>query len=272
MSRRIFANHCHIYPKERRPKGTVDALKETMEKCGIEKAVCFAPFPYVMRDAGLTQNNNEFLAEGIKNDERFVGFGTVDFDRDDIADQVRHIAALGFKGIKVHPAAQEISVVGEKAFALYAEAVEQKLFLSFHTGLHWHRIKDYHPLLFDEVAWHFPDLQFSMEHIGGYHFFRDALAVMCNNARHTPHANVYAGWTSVTDTDKNDIWSLSDDELLAVIRQTGDEMSIFGTDFPFKNAKKINAAIERFEALPISEEAKDSLFGKNLARALKIDF
>lgn len=272
MSRRIFANHCHVYPKGRRPNGTIDALKAMMEDCQIEKAVAFAPFPHVMKDAGLTQDRNEFLAERIKNDDRFVGFGTVDFDRDDVANQVKRIASLGFKGIKVHPAAQEISVVGEKAFALYAEAAAQGLFLSFHTGLHWHRLKDYHPVLFDEVAWHFPELQFSMEHIGGYHFFRDALAVLCNNARHEPHANVYAGWTSVTDTDKNDIWSLSDDELLAVIRQTGPEQSIFGTDFPFKSNKKIKTSIARFEALPISEEAKNGLFGKNLARVLNIDF
>ena len=272
MSRRIFANHCHIYPKKRRPNGTVDALKATMEECGIEKAVTFAPFPHVMKDSNLTQNQNEFLAEQIKNDDRFVGFGTVNFDQDDIADQVRHIASLGFKGIKIHPAAQEISVVGEKAFECYAEAVEQGLFLSFHTGLHWHRLKDYHPVLFDEVAWHFPELQFSMEHIGGYHFFRDALAVICNNARHEPHANVYAGWTSVTDDIKGDIWSLSDEELLAVIHQTGSEQSIFGTDFPFKSPKRIHTAIDRFEALPISEEAKDGLFGQNLARALGIEF
>ncbi len=272
MSQRIFANHCHIYPKGHRRNGTVDTLKAVMEECGIEKAVAFAPFPHVMKDAGLTQDRNEYLARQITNDERIVGFGTVDFDRDDIADQVRHIASLGFKGVKVHPAAQEISVVGEKAFALYAEAVEQGLFLSFHTGLHWYRIKDYHPLLFDEVAWHFPELKFSMEHIGGYHFFRDALAVICNNSRHEPHANVYAGWTSIADAGKKDLWSLSDDELLTVIQQTGSEQSIFGTDFPFKSAKRIQAAIDRFEALPISEEAKNGLFGQNLARVLGVEF
>ena len=172
----------------------------------------------------------------------------------------------------MHPAAQEINVVGEKAFELYAEAEKLGLFLSFHTGLHWYRIKEYHPVLFDEVAWHFPELQFSMEHIGGYHFFREALAVICNNARHEPHANVYAGWTSIADAGKKDIWSLSDEELINVIQQTGPELSIFGTDFPFKSAKRIKAAIDRFEALPISEEAKDGLFGKNLARALGIDF
>ncbi|HBL40598.1 MAG TPA: hypothetical protein DDY98_03115 [Ruminococcaceae bacterium] len=271
MSRRIFANHCHIYPEERRPNGTVDALKAYMEECEIEKAVAFAPFPHVMKDAGLTCDRNEFLAKQIVNDDRFVGFGTVDFDHEDIADQVKHIASLGFKGIKVHPAAQEIGVTGEKAFALYEEAVKQSLFLSFHTGLHWHRLMDYHPILFDEVAWNFPELQFSMEHIGGYHFFRDALAVICNNERHEPHGNVYAGWTSISDSNPPGKWSLSDEELLTVIRQTGAEYSIFGTDFPFQKPETLKAAIARFESLDIGEEAKDALFGKNLARVLGVE-
>lgn len=59
----------------------------------------------------------------------------------------------------------------DKACEVYSAAQENGLFLSFHTGLHWHRIADYQPLLFDEVAWNFPRLKFSMEHVGGYHFF-----------------------------------------------------------------------------------------------------
>ena len=31
MSRRIFANHCHIYPKGHRRNGRVDTLREVME-------------------------------------------------------------------------------------------------------------------------------------------------------------------------------------------------------------------------------------------------
>ena len=46
--------------------------------------------------------------------------------------------------------------MGDKACEVYSAAQENGLFLSFHTGLHWHRIADYQPLLFDEVAWNFP--------------------------------------------------------------------------------------------------------------------
>ena len=154
--------------------------------------------------------------------------------------ETERIAGLDLKGIKIHPAAQEINIMGGKAQEVYRVAQEKGLFLSFHTGIHWHRIRDYSLLLFDEVAWHYPELKFSMEHIGGYHFFREALAVMCNAKRNAAFDTVYAGWTSVAMGEDGlpGEWSLTDDELRTVIRQTGNHRSIFGLDFPYNDIEK----------------------------------
>ncbi len=266
----IFANHAHIFPQELRKEGTVPVLLEYLAECEIDKAVAFAPFQMRLDEAAFGKEANGWLEKQLGGDGRLVGFGTVDFRKDNVADQVRNIKELGFKGIKVHPAYQEVSVVGEKAFELYAEAEKSGLFLSFHTGIHWHRIKDYAPVLFDEVAYCFPELKFSMEHIGGYSFFNEALAVMCNNSR--KGNNVYAGWTSIA-FDENGlagIWSISDEQLLTLLNQTGYENSIFGLDFPYKNVKMTKDAIQRIKSLPISEEAKAAILGDNLARALNI--
>jgi len=59
-------------------------------------------------------------------------------------------------------------------------------------------------------------------------------------------------------------------ELCAVVHQLGQERSIFGLDFPYKKKSEIKAAIERFNALPVSDEAKAGLFGGNLARVLGV--
>ena len=261
----IFANHAHVYPKELRPEGTPERLLQLMDNCGIARAVCFATFPERFKQANLaSKNQNQWLAEEIAGEERFVGFGTIDFDGLDLTAQTEEIAALGFKGIKIHPAVQEISVVGEKAREVYAAAEKLGLFVSFHTGLHWHRLRDYQPVLFDELNWDFPKLRFSMEHIGGYAFFREAMAVLANGE------NGFAGWTSIQPGENGipGAWTLTDEELCTVIYQLGPARSIFGLDFPFKKEPEIQAAIERFSALPISDEAKKALFGGNLERVL----
>lgn len=273
MDDRIWANHAHVFPAGAKPGGEIDKLKALMAECGIEKAVCFACFQDQYDRSGLPGDPVGWLAEAIRDDDSLIGFGTVNFDRDDIAYQVERIAALGLKGIKIHPAAQEINIMGDKAREVYRVAQEKELFLSFHTGIHWHRISDYNLLLFDEVAWHYPELRFSMEHMGGYHFFREALAVMCNAKRNADHPTVFAGWTSVAMGEDGlpGEWSLTDEELRIIIRQTGNERSIFGLDFPYKDAAQTKAAIERIKRLDIPEEAKEGILGGNLRKALKME-
>lgn len=274
MSYRIWANHAHLFPRGAKEDSQLENLKQLMADCGIEKAVCFTCFENQYKKSGLPGDEVSWLYDTVKNDPSLIGFGTIDFDKGHITDQVKRIADYGFKGIKIHPAYQEINIVGEKACEVYEEAQKQGLFISFHTGIHWHRISDYKVLLFDEVAYRYPQLKFSMEHMGGYHFFRDALAVMCNNGR-SPYGNtVFAGWTSIA-MNKNglpDFWSISDRELVTLIHQTGNERSIFGLDFPYKKSEYVLRSIDRIENLPISQEAKQGILGRNLANALGLEW
>ncbi len=272
---RIFANHAHLFPKDTKPNGDIDCLKALLDECEIEGAVCFSPFWHQMDMYAHTtgQNPCEWVVDALKNEPNLVGFGTVNFDRADLKDQVKKIKDLGLLGIKIHPAAQEVKIDSPQLFEVYEEAERLGLFISFHTGLHWHRISDYQMLLFDEVAYNFPKLRFSMEHIGGYSFFKEALLIMNNNSRGEIH-NTFAGWTSIameTDAMGNEragAWSLTDDQLCTLIHQTGHERSIFGLDFPYKGAKETKAAIDRIKNLPIPEEAKRGILGDNLKKAL----
>ncbi len=272
---KIYANHAHLFPKNTKPNADKDCLKKLLDDCHIEKAVCFAPFQNQMDmyDVSKGQNANHWIAKEVKNENQLVAFGSVDFTKNNLEDQVREIAELGLLGIKIHPAYQEVKVDSEELFRVYRVAEEENLFLSFHTGLHWHRIADYSMLLFDEVAFNFPKLRFSMEHMGGYSFFREALLIMNNNSRGEIH-NTFAGWTSIgMETDdmgniRQGAWSLTDDDLCTLIHQTGYERSIFGLDFPYKDADYTLKAIERIKNLPITEEAKAAILGGNLKREL----
>lgn len=274
MSYRIWANHAHLFPEGSRDRAQLEDLKQLMHDCKIEKAVCFTCFENQFKRSGLPGDEIQWLYDTIKNDNSLIGFGTIDFDKGCVRDQVKRIADFGFRGIKIHPAYQEINIMGEQAQEVYDEAQRLGLFISFHTGIHWHRIADYKVLLFDEVAFRYPELRFSLEHIGGCHFFLDALAVMCNSLRNSDHPTVYAGWTSIAPASNGlpDFWTQSDDNLRTVIHQTGNNRSIFGLDFPYKKTDMQLAAINRIENLDIPEEAKIGVFGKNLADALGMEW
>lgn len=261
----IFANHAHVFPASHREDGTVEALRRLLEECAIGRAVCFAPF----YEWGFGINPNRWLAEELKDYPELTGFGAVDLNRDDIEDQVAEIAALGFPGIKLHPAFQTFRVDGEAAKRCYRKAEELGLFLSFHTGTHWHRIRDYNMLLFDEIPYHFPALRFSLEHVGGYCFFHDAMAVILNNK--TPErCHVYAGLTSVFDNDANRFWYQKPERIADLLHLAGPGQCIFGLDFPYNGAEKIQEAIAAVEALPVTAEERAGILGGNLRRVLKL--
>ena len=274
MEYHIWANHAHVFPEKSKPDAGVSQLLELMDDCSIEKAVCFACFSSQYEKSGLPGDSVSWLYNEIKDKPSLIGFGTIDFSCDDIEKQVERIADMGFRGIKIHPAFQGINIIEPKVCRVYETAQQLGLFISFHTGLHWHRIADYKVLLFDEVAFRYPELKFSMEHIGGYHFFRDALAVMCNADRNSPNDTVFAGWTTIAMGENGlpGVWSLNDEELRTVIAQTGNRRSIFGLDFPYNRADRIKPAIERIKNLDIPDEAKTGILGGNLRSVLGFSF
>src|SRR5205814_9655464 len=148
---------------------------------------------------------------------------------------------------------------------------ERRLFLTFHTGVHRSRLMQNIVLRFDEIAWNFPELRFSMEHVGGYHFFHEALAVIFN---HVPppwepgrKCNVFAGLASVFTPDHNRFWYMSDDRLKELAAQVGTRQLIFGLDFPYNLEAETRLGIETIRRL-FAEPDVSHILGGNLRREL----
>ena len=263
---KIFANHAHVFPASLRPEGTIDRLLTLLDACGIEKAVCFAPFPHEL------ETHNQWLAKELRGRERLVGFGTLDLRRDDQREQVRRVVDLGLRGLKLHPNAQQFDLLGREAMLAYEAAQEAGLFISFHSGVHHYRIEHYKVLKFDEIAWRFPDLRFSMEHVGGWAFFQDAVAVICNNIPFPAVAGrkcrVYGGLTSVFTPDYIRMWYMPPERMMELVRQVGAAQLIFGLDFPYNLEENTKTALKAIVKLPISDNEREAILGNNLRQLL----
>ena len=266
----VFAHHAHVFPESVNPNGTADRLLRLMDECGIDAAVCFAPFAHQLDGTGL--HPVSWLATELKHRPRLHGFGTVDMRRPDIAEQVRRIADAGFRGIKVHPNAQEFDMLGDAALRLYAAAQELDLFLTFHSGVHHYRIRHYNVLGFDEIAYNFPRLRLSLEHVGGYSFFGEALAVIVNNIPFPPRPDrrprVFGGLTSVFTPHYNRMWYMPPDRLAEAVAQAGAEQLIFGLDFPYNLEDNTKLALQTLRGLGLSPTDLALILGGNLRREL----
>lgn len=258
---KIIAHHAHIFEEVSRKDGTVQALLDVMDQCGIDQAVCFAPFhDYFHQD---DKSPNRWMYEEIKDNDRLMGFGTIDFTKNNLKEQVEEIYDLGLHGIKLHPAYQKFKIDEDRACEVYEVAEKRGLPLSFHTGVHFHRISSYNTLLYDEIAYRFPELKICMEHVGGWSFFKDAVAVMVNNRK-----RMYGGITSVFDTKINKFWYLGKENVKDLIWQTSIDQCIFGLDFPYNTPEMIMDAMSQLrecvEELGLGEEGLQKVFGENL--------
>jgi uncharacterized protein len=266
----VIAHHAHVFPESVNATGTTDRLLRLMDACAIDAAVCFAPFAHQLDGTGLDAVT--WLAGALKNQPRLHGFGTVDVRRPDLRDQCRRIADAGFRGIKVHPNAQEFDMLGDVALQLYAAAQDLDLFLTFHSGVHHYRLRHYNVLGFDEIAWNFPKLRISLEHVGGYSFFPEALAVIVNNIPFPPRPGerprVFGGLTSVFTPHYNRFWFMPRERLLEAVAQAGAAQLIFGLDFPYNLEDNTLLALGTLRDLGLSEADLALILGGNLRREL----
>ena len=261
----MFVNHVHLMPASMREDATIDAFLRLADATGIEGAVLFAPFSYQLEGSGLDQN--DWLASQIANRPNLIGYGTLDPKRP-AREQVERIAGLGFRGAKMHPAAQKFPVAGAWAHEAYEALAERGLVVDFHTGVHWHRIADYDPVQFDEAARHTPTLPMVFEHVGGWHFFRQMVGVMVNNQ----HAGnrLYAGIASVLDRDDQKYWYLGPEGLHDLRWQIGADRLVYGLDFPYNGRAKIERDLAVIGEMGWPDADVAALLGGNLRTLLGI--
>jgi len=122
------------------------------------------------------------------------------------------------------------------------------------------------------VAYRFPKLRISLEHVGGFSFFAEALAVIVNNipfpAVPGKRARVFGGLTSVFTKDFLRFWYMDDDRLREAILQGGPTQFFFGLDFPYNQEENTKVGLARIRALKLKPEDEALILGGNLRREL----
>ena len=260
----LFINHCHVFPKSilengwAKEKGTIPALKSCLEKLGAEKAIVFALLDG--NPAFDTIDGNEWLLKEIQKEKNLYPFVTIVPTEKDATKKLRKYISLGFVGAKFHPVVQKFQINDPAAEEFYSTAEELKIPVLFHTGVHGWYLKKYRPILLDEVAQDHPNLPIIIEHVGGFAFFYEALAVLQNNK------NCYAGIAQTRN--KNIPWHLPLKRLKILLEMIGAERIIYGADFPWNSCAEIKDDIQFINNLEITSEAKEKILGGNIARLI----
>lgn len=230
-----------------------------LDRVGVEKAVLIN---YVSPDVmGFTAEVNDWVAQYARHaPDRFIPCGSVHprFTKD-CAAEVNRIADLGIRMLKVHPPHQLLypnayrDDLPQQA-RIYERAQELGLPVMFHTGTSIFpkaRNKFAQPIYIDDLLVDFPKLKIILAH-GGRPLWMDEALFLLRRSK-----NVFLDISSIPPQSLLEYFPRLD--------QLADQ-TMFGSDWPGPGVKDVGANLEKFRALPISEEAKRKILRETALR------
>ena len=260
---RLIDFHTHIYPDAIAQKaaqsicdfyelegGHMDGSAATLlnrgDAAGIEK---FVVLPVGMRPDKV-RHVNDFILGEAKKQARFIGFGTIHAEMEDLTDEVEYILSSGLHGIKMHPDFQKFAIDDPRLFPAY-EMLQDKIPVMFHMG---DKRYDYsHPARLRHVLELFPRLRTVAAHFGGYSMYETAYDLL---------------------HDKDCVFDVSSSLMFMpegvaerYIGAFGAERMVFGTDYPLWDPV---TETRRFQSLKLTDKQFEQIGYKTAEQFLQL--
>ena len=199
--------------------GTADGLSARMKESGVDVSVVLS----IATNAHQQAKVNDFAAM-LDQREEFVAFGSVYPTAPDACEELARIAALGLRGVKLHPDYQGFDVDDEKMIPLYKKISSLGLITVFHAGVDYGFAPPYGgtPEKMKRALRHF-DSPVIAAHFGGVDCYERVLTELAGE-------NVYF------DTSFG-YGMMPKYYAERIIEKHGVEKMLFGTDSPWHNAE-----------------------------------
>ena len=257
----------HIHPFT---NGTIAALGASMRAAGITYAV---NLPVATSPRQVTQINDTAARINERTHETGVlSFGAMHPDFTDWHAELGRVAALGIRGIKLHPPYQGADFDDIRYLRILDRAGELGLVVLTHAGLDI-GLPDADRVTPQMIRRAIAATNFApliCAHMGGWREW-DAVEELL------PETGVYLDTSfslgRVTLNGDGYPWTetalslMQEAQFLRLVRTFGAGRILFGTDSPWGGQSD---AVERLRRLPLTESEQASIFGGNAARLLKL--
>lgn len=230
--------------------GTPSGLGRSMKSAGVDISVTL---PITVK-AGQEQTVNGYAAQ-ISGKGGIISFGSVHPFSENWREGLRSIAALGLKGVKLHPYYQNFFIDDKRVLEVAQYAASLDLIVLIHSGFDVGFPNDYNcsPKAANTLACAMKGAKLVFAHMGGYDCWGEVERFLVGK-------DVYFD-TSFC------VGRLSDSDFLRMIKSHGAEKCLFGSDSPWECQAK---SIEFIKRLPLSDGERDMIFYKNAAHLLGI--
>ena len=226
--------------------GTVEGIKKSMTENGIDISVVMP----IATSPKQTPTINEY-AKKISRDN-IVSFGSLHPVQDDWESVLEDIARNGFKGIKLHPQYQNISVDSPEIIRIVEKAQALGLYTMFHAGVDVGvpTSELATPKRFKNLLNYVSGDYIIAAHLGGFEMWDDV--------------EEYLVGTNMSFDISCSCSQIDKEQFFRIIKNHGAGKILYGSDSPWKRQSQ---PLEELKKLNLTQEEMDLITHKN---ALKI--
>ncbi|MCQ2449098.1 MAG: amidohydrolase family protein [Clostridia bacterium] len=233
-------------------RGTLDALKESMRKGGVDGSVVLPVATAVKQVDSI----NRLSAELNGKDGVFYA-GAIHPECENVEDILDGIVAAGLKCIKIHPDYQGVYFDDERYIRILELAARRNLLIVTHAGVDVGFPQDVHctPDMVLRVLDRLKgiiDGKLILAHMGGCSLPEEVFEKLAGKPVYMDTAFVLHAYP---------------EKCVEIIRKHGADRILFATDSPWADQKQY---VEILQNLPLTDEEKAKIFGENAKRLLGI--
>ncbi len=257
----IIDSHCHIYPEKIASKAVAgtDTFYGTVAKCdgtarsllqiNSEVGIDHALVQSVATTPKQVSSINNFIAETVsRSDGKLTGLGTLHPDSADQRADVRQLAELGLRGVKLHPDIQQFKIDDYRCLKIYELCEKYGLPILMHTGDKRYDFSNTNRLI--PILETYTGLTIIGAHMGGWSLWEEASELLAG----TP--NLYVDCSST-------MYWVPLDKTAQIIRRYGADRVLFGTDYPMWHPRD---EVEMFFQLGLGEEEMKLILSENVKK------
>lgn len=231
-------------------RGLVEQTVERFDEWGVDKGVLLPIATKPTQQVIL----NDWAAE--QDGGRFISFGSIHPNAEDIPQELDRIKAMGLHGIKLHPDYQGFMIDEDRMDAVYDEIERRDLPVIFHAGWDCASPDLVHnpPERAIKMLKKHPHLKVILAHLGA-------------NERWQEVYDILAGMDGEVYFDTAFSYNCPDELMVKLIRKHGADRILFASDCPWESSGKMK---EKILKLDLSDDEKEKILGENAVRLLDV--
>ncbi len=277
----IIDFHTHTFPEKiaaaaleklREASGTVSftegtdaSLADSMKMAGIDLSVVL---PVATNPAKVAHINE--ISASLTGKDGLIHFGCMHPECEDIEGEIKHIAFLGLKGIKIHPVYQGVDIDDDRFVRILYACGEAGLVVVTHAGLDigFPGVVHCSPEMCRRALSLAGPVKLVLAHMGGWRCWDEVADCIAETSAYVDTSFSLGRLTPLPGDGRysdGELEMLHAEEFVSLVRAIGARRVLFGTDSPWSDQKK---SVDDINALPLDDAEKSLIFEENAKELL----